>query len=144
MTAVFNETARTRIADAVKWVERDNKGRQIVRRELLKETVASVPFEFGKANGVITAGTHTGSVNLWKLNDAGTAMESKGETQNDVVFKWMHGGQDISDGKEVIIAQLAGRWHVTARGVRRQRRLWVVFHVVSNSWEQPRCRMGRS
>ena len=108
---IFNENARVRIRNVVKRFEQMSRDNGSVRRPWPYDELGAT-LKFGKANGIITANTTVGVVHLWELNDAGTTMVDTTDDQEDVNFFWMHGDQDVSNGKEVIIGKFRGEWHV--------------------------------
>lgn len=73
--------------------------------------------QFALSDGTITAGSSVGVADIYELNVAGNAMEATGITQNNINYKWMHGGENISDATQILIREMMGQqlkkeWHV--------------------------------
>ena len=61
--------------------------------------------KIGKASGAINYDS-TGTVIIWRKNQTTGTLEAQ-ETITGVVLDWMHGDQNISTGKEVLIMWFA-------------------------------------
>lgn len=70
-------------------------------------------LKIGKADSTITAGS-TGTVSVWQKNASTGTLEDTGDNVT-VYLDWMHGSEDVSSGKQVLIARFSeygGIWRV--------------------------------
>lgn len=66
-------------------------------------------LRFAKTNEEIAADS-SGEITFWNENDPPT-VTSPAETAT-AYLHWMHGDQAVSSGKEVLVVQLQGLWHI--------------------------------
>lgn len=70
-------------------------------------------LKIGKADSDITAGS-TGTVSLWQKNPSTGTLEDTGDNVT-AYLDWMHGSEDVSSGKQVVIARFGeygGIWRI--------------------------------
>lgn len=66
----------------------------------VSQIVSTVKVKIGKADSAITADS-TGTISIYEWD--GSTLSDTGDNIEDVRLDWMHGNEDISSGKEVLI-----------------------------------------